>query len=217
METQRLQKEAEAREQRLASMLSRLSHQELLTALSLLGAALNRDQSLFLSKRVAVKLSALGFGKPTSTPKTDADSATPLAASAVGVASDASHREPPSRSATPTMRHSQSPPPPPPPPPPATAMTDLPNKGAGSGGVDKVLASETGQRVEGGCEAGMYIGVTPVDAGFAADISLADERLHLGTFSTTQVMVTCGYACRVYIRHADTHVGHPFGVLAIVR
>ena len=60
-----MKKEGEAREQRLAAILERMSHQELLTALSLLGVALTRDQAVSISKIVAAKLSELGFGKAT--------------------------------------------------------------------------------------------------------------------------------------------------------
>lgn len=151
METERLEKEAQARGHRLADMLSRLSHNELLTALSLLGVALNRDQALFLSKRVAVKLSVLGFGKPSS--KADTASASPPAASAAEAASSSGHPMspsqelgdngkdavrggPPSRSVTPLMQHSHSPPPPPPPPPPATDSGGTLEKGTGGSSSD---------------------------------------------------------------------------------
>ena len=189
-----MRKEVEAREHRLAVIFSRMSHQELLTALSLLGVALTRDQAMRISKLVAAKLSALGVGRkavvtlkqkpfPDSPP-----SPSPSPAELQGrPIADAVIKGPESPPPGQTTHGVQSPPPPPPVPALLTASVahdphhdDV--RGGGSGLVDNASAP---QETEGAKEE--YMGVTEVEAGWSANIAVEDVRLHLGTFSTALV------------------------------
>jgi hypothetical protein len=196
-----MRKEVEAREHRLAAILSRMSHQELLTALSLLGVALTRDQAMRISKLVAAKLSALGVGRkavvtlkqkpfPDSPPSPSSSPAEqqerPIADAAK---KDAAIKESPPESPPPgqTTHCVQSPPPPPPVPALLTAaVAHDPHhdevRGGGSGLVDNASAP---QETQGAKEE--YMGVAEVEAGWSANIAVEDVRLHLGTFSTALV------------------------------
>jgi len=196
MEQERMQKEAEAREQRLATVLSRMSHQVLLTSLSLLGVALTREQSLRISKLVAAKLSALGFGTAPaaaaatsstlnntkgSARDTDLEALAPTADTTVDAHDTTLNAQQPestrsrtSQSPLPLAHAAQSPPPPPPPPLALPAVSLNPDGNERDAGVLRVGSRE-------------YVGVAQVEAGWSADVVVEGTRLHLGTFSTAQV------------------------------
>jgi len=194
MEQERMQKEAEAREQRLATVLSRMSHQVLLTSLSLLGVALTREQSLRISKLVAAKLSALGFGTAPaaatsstlnyttgSARDTDLEALAPTADTTVDAHDTTLNAQQPkstrsrtSQSPLPLANAAQSPPPPPPPPLALPAVSLNPDGNEVDAGVLRVGSRE-------------YVGVAQVEAGWSADVVVEGTRLHLGTFSTAQV------------------------------
>jgi hypothetical protein len=208
MEEERKKKEGEAREQRLAAILERMSHQELLTALSLLGVALTRDQAVSISKLVAAKLSELGFGKAGV-----ARSTVPITASTVGITNPAVKDEDAfgvktsaAQEGDMSAHRSQSPPPPPPtqqqrerrhgqvasspsPPPPPPAIDAAPRSvdGSDSGGGGTGLGGggdRDGERAEKEIQ---YTGVVAVEAGWSANVVVEGAQLHLGTFLTAKV------------------------------
>jgi hypothetical protein len=211
IEEERKKKEGEAREQRLAAILERMSHQELLTALSLLGVALTRDQAVSISRLVAAKLSELGFGKSVV-----ARSTAPITACTVGITNPAVKDEDAfgvktsaAREGDMSAHRSQSPPPPPPtqqdcerrhgqvasspsPPPPPPAINAAPRSvdGSDSGGGGIGFGGVGGRDGELAEKEIQYIGVVAVEAGWSANVFVEGAQLHLGTFLTAKVSLS---------------------------
>ena len=194
IEQEKIQKEAEAREQRLAAILSRMSNQELLVGLSILGVALSRDQVVAISKLIAAKLASMGFGTAPSASPADVSNRPIFGRDEQGGLQQkpGGDSEPAS---SPQLRRSQSPPPPPPPLASAGSGadtehddSDVRTPGIESGVVDAAEPQDH-----------RYLGVMKLDSKWTADIIVDDARLHLGTFSNVQdAAMAYDVAARLY-------------------
>jgi hypothetical protein len=193
LEKEKMQKEELAREHRLGAILSRMSSQQLLTALSLLGVALTRDQAAGISKLVATKLSALGFGNSNAVPSSSLVASSNNAQpdrrehqagtlEGCGDCNTAGDGDVSLQSELPCpQRGSQSPSPPSPLKSGARVSIDEDGQCFGGGAVAP----------RGNCGASedpssQYLGVTEMDEGWSADILEGGARLHLGVFPTVQ-------------------------------
>ena len=184
-----MKRESKAREERLASILSRASHREWLTALPLLGVALSRDQAVQISKIVAAKLSTLGFGKASTSRATSLD---PAANPADGTRSQQPATEGATQEGNGQKSQSSSQPPPKvssslssPQPPMAAGASAVHDTVGSSCGGEK--AGEVSSRPVAKRDEGTYIGVVEVEMGWAAHVMVEGVDLHLGIFPTPQV------------------------------